>query len=313
MSDCQKFRDMIQDFIAGELPQAERGVLQAHLDSCSECSGLIEFHLELSQAPGGIPEPSERDLLVMRRSVLAQISRTERLAAERSPGWDLRALTRLHPAMAVPAAAVLIIVGVLVGRLSFGQDPPGERYLLQEMDRQAARQAGVSDYWDTPLTYTNVAVRPLSGGRLDMSFDVCRHMNIVTPMDSPLAKDVLLHAILTPSTMGAKMKAMSLTPEILDPKLREALVFTLHNDPNLAVRLEAFAVVTRYPYDAVTEEALLKTLRQDEAVQMRLLALEFLAEREVDPETLQQTIRSAKLESDPAILQRAVTLTADYQ
>jgi hypothetical protein len=46
---------------------------------------------------------------------------------------------------------------------------------------------------------------------------------------------------------------------------------------------------------------------------MRLLALEFLAEREVDPETLQQTIRSAKLESDPAILQRAVTLTADYQ
>ena len=125
---------------------------------------------------------------------------------------------------------------------------------------------------------------------------------------SPVVREVLLHAILEPSALGTRLQAMELTPEILDPALQEALVFTMHHDPALAVRLEAMAVLSRHPFDARVREALLATLREDEAVQMRLLALETLAGQEVDPSQLERVIREAGQESDPAVLMYAATL-----
>ena len=48
----------------------------------------------------------------------------------------------------------------------------------------------------TAATLANVAVRPRSDGMLSMSFDVCRHVDTETDRQSPLAREVLLHAIL---------------------------------------------------------------------------------------------------------------------
>jgi hypothetical protein len=313
MNECLRFQEMFESYLGDALTGPERESLRSHLESCAECAALLELHEDLALVGRAIPEPTDTDLLVMRRSVMAQITRQERRKANEVPWWDPRGLFQLHPAVSVTAAAALIIAGIFVGRFSVGQPKLDDGLVMDEMYRQASTQKGLSDYWDTPLSYTNVAVRPLRGNRLDLSFDVCRHMNVVTSTDSPLAKDVLLHAILAPSTMGAKMKAMSLTSEIPDPQLQDAMIFTLHNDPTLAVRLEALAIIARYPYDNHTQDALLTTLRRDESVQMRLLALEYLVNRKVDPELLQQTIKSARLESDTAVMQRAVTLTADYQ
>lgn len=313
MDECLSFQAMIERFIGDDLTEPERESLRRHLQSCADCAALFELQEDLVHVGQVIPEPADTDLLVMRRGVLAQIARQERRRAEAVRWWDPRGLFKLHPAIGLTSAAALMIAGVVIGRFSVGPPKLDDGLVMREMVHQASTQHGLNDYWDTPLSYTNVAVRPLSGSRLDLSFDVCRHMNVVTSSDSPLAKEVLLHAILAPSTMGAKIRAMELTQDIPDPRLRDAMIFTLHNDPTLAVRLEALAVVTSYTYDNQSQEALLTTLQQDESVQMRLLALEYLANREVDPELLRQTIRSARLESDAAVMERAVTLTADYQ
>jgi hypothetical protein len=302
---------MIEEYIAGDLTESEREFLQRHLDTCPECAGLLEVHRDLMQMQSALPEPDDTDLLVMRRAVLAQIARQERKETERLSWWS--GFLRLHPAAALASAVVLILVGVVAGRMTSAGPELSDDVVMEAMVRQASQQNSLSDYWDSPLSYSNVAVRPLSGDRLELSFDVCRHMNMVTSLDSPMTKDVLLHALLAPSTMGAKMKVMSLTPEIPDPQLRDALVLTMHEDPTLAVRLEALAALTRYPYDDYTRDALLTTLRRDTSVQMRLLALEYLVERKVDADVIQETIQSARLESDTAVLQRAVILTADYQ
>lgn len=319
MEDCQHFQETIHNYIAGEIPPSELESLHRHCETCPDCRQLMEVHGGLLRAGEEIPEPRETDLLAMRKSVLSQIARDESKSAgeRRTFWWDLRTLFGSHPAAALPAAAALIVVAVFAGRWSVAPQPYDDQLLIQDIKRQAtlqaSQQAGLDDYWDTPYSYTNVVARPLPGGKLDLSFDVCRHVNVVTPKSSPLATDVLMQAILDPSAMGSKMKAMELAPENLDPKLKEALVFALHNDPVVAVRLEALSVLTRYPYDNGVQEALLQTLRKDEAVQMRLLALEHLAGRRVNPETIRQTIKEGELESDVAVLQHAVELTSDYQ
>jgi hypothetical protein len=153
-------------------------------------------------------------------------------------------------------------------------------------------------------------VKPVAGDRVDLSFDVCRHVNMVTPANSPVAKEILLHAILSPAPMGSRMKAMELAPASMDLKLEEAIVFTMHNDPDLAVRLEAMSILTRVPYNNSVQEALMTTLREDESVQMRLLALERLAEKQVTMEILKKAIDESNMESNPALIQHANKLTS---
>ena len=110
--------------------------------------------------------------------------------------------------------------------------------------------------------------------------------------------------------MGTRIKAMEIAPTTMNPKLEEALVFTMHNDPDLAVRLEALSVLTRVPFNDKVQEALMTTLRRDDSVQMRLLALERLAENRVRIETLRRVIDESNMESNPAVMQHAIELTS---
>jgi hypothetical protein len=325
MKECKDYREMIQSYIAGEISPAGLDSLYHHCQSCPDCGQLWEVHSNLAAAGEELPQPPEDGLLAMRTNVLAQITRDERGREERAQGtqtwarrirwWDLGALLRAHPAAALPVAAALVVVSIVAGRLSVSGPETGDSVIMREISQQASRQAGLIDYWDTPLSYSNVDARPVEGGNLDLSFDVSRHVRLVTPMDSPVAREVLMYAILEPSAVGSKMKAMAMAmaPEIMDPKIKEALIFTMHNDPNLAVRMEAMSVLSKSPYDSDIQKAFLTTLRGDEEVQMRLQALEYLAEKKVNMNTLRRAIELPQLESDTAVLQYAAELIGDRQ
>lgn len=330
MKECKDYREMIQSYIAGEISPADLDSLYHHCQTCPDCGQLWEVHSNLAAAGEELPQPPEDGLMAMRTNVLAQISRDERARDERAQDqrarakqaeagrtrwWDLGAMLRARPVAAVPMAAVLVVVSIFAGRWSVSTPETGDSVILREISQQASRQAGLIDYWDTPLSYSNVDARTVEGGNLDLSFNVSRHVRFVTPMDSPVAREVLMYAILEPSAVGSKMKAMAMAmaPEIMDPKIREALIFTMHNDPNLAVRMEAMSVLSRSPYDSVLQKAFLTTLRGDDEVQMRLQALEYLAEKKVNMNTLRRAIELPQLESDTAVLQYATELIGDRQ
>jgi hypothetical protein len=320
MKECKDYQGMIQRYIAGEISPADLDSLYHHCQSCPDCGQLWEVHSNLAAAGEELPQPPEDGLLTMRANVLAQITRDERVqgtqtGARRIRWWDLGAQLRAHPAAAWPVAAALAVVSIVAGRLSVSGPETGESGIMREISQQASRQEGLIDYWDAPLSYSNVDARPVEGGNLDLSFDVSRHVRLVTPMDSPVASEVLMYAILEPSAVGSKMKAMAvaMAPEIMDPKIKEALIFTMHYDPNLAVRMEAMSVLSKSPYDAVIQKAFLTTLRGDGEVQMRLQALEYLAEKQVNMNTLRRAIELPQLESDIAVLQYATELTGDRQ
>jgi hypothetical protein len=268
-------------------------------------------HHELVQIGNDLAEPTESDLQIMRLSAMTRTLRHRDYQVHRSPWRRAGSFFRAEPAisaMAVAAVTVLVVGAGLVGRSSAPPARLDDTALLRAIKEQAATGAGMAGYWDAPFVYSNVSARPLGDGKLALSFDVSRHVDLEAEQASDVARDVLLHAILASSPMGARLKAMGIAQQITDERLREAVVFAMHRDPNLAVRLEALTVLTRYPFDVSVQDALLTTLRQDESVQMRLRALEYLTTQKVSSEALRRTIGEAGLASDNAIRQRAVEL-----
>ncbi len=321
MKDCPSFQEPIERYLAGEIPPSELVALHRHCRECTDCRQLIELHAGLMQDGQHIPEPRQADLQAMRRGVLNRISQssagsrsgeTATTSTGRSFSSDLRDLLRAHPVAVAPLAVAILVAAMFLGRWTVAPSQFDDQMFVREIQREASLQQSSDGYADIPFSYSNVSIRPRTNGRLSLAFDVSRRIDLETTMDSPLAKDVLLHAILDQSATGSRMKAMRLTPEILDHRLAEALIFTLHNDPNLAVRLEALSVLNRYPYNLGIRDALLYTLQRDEAVQMRLLALDCLAGKQVDLETIRRTIAETAMAGDAAIMQHAVELKNEF-
>ncbi|MBU1701635.1 MAG: hypothetical protein KJ970_05835 [Candidatus Eisenbacteria bacterium] len=98
---------------------------------------------------------------------------------------------------------------------------------------------------------------------------------------------------------------MAVVPQLRDPRLEEALVYTLHNDPNQVVRLKAMTALEQQTFDSTVKDALLITLKNDPAVQLRLKALEALSSQAVEADAIWQAIRSSDQEGNPAVVQYA--------
>ncbi|MBN2169706.1 MAG: zf-HC2 domain-containing protein [Candidatus Krumholzibacteriota bacterium] len=305
---CEDIRKLMEDHLAGELGPEDLARLREHCADCADCRELAALHGLLSRAGEAIPVPDADAFRAMRARVLREVRRPRARRAMSELGRDLARLARLHPVAAPALVALLLAAALLAGRWSAAPATLDDDLLRRAVQNQAARSEGLEGFWDSPLSLANVTVRPALDGRLALSFDVCQHVEMAADRRSPVVREVLLHAILEPSALGTRLQAMDLTEEVADPALLEALVFTLHHDPALAVRLEALRVLSRHPFDAGVREALLTTLRRDESVQMRLSALEILAGREVDRDIIQRAIREDGQESDAAVLQYASEL-----
>lgn len=308
MSHCRRYQELIEATLAGKMSAADRTDLDEHCAECTECAELLALHENLVALGEDIPLPDRQALGDMRESVLVAAT-----AGSAPPGGtvrrtgffvDLGRLWRAHPVPSGLAAAAVLVGAVLIGSWNTHADS-FDQALMQAVDRPVAQTASLDGYWDTPYAFANVSVRPQGQNQLALSFDVCRHVDLQVAQDSPLAREVLLHAILDPSSMGSRLRAMEITPQVHDSRLKEALILTMHNDPDATVRLNALGVLIRYPYDRQIENALLKTLGQDEDVQMRLTAMQELARRNVGPDTIRDAVGNDNADAAMAILRQA--------
>ncbi len=308
MKECINWQISIENYLAGEISEADQAALDSHRASCADCRELLDAHDNLFGASESAPEPTEQEMSAMRLGVMAQVSQLEP-ARERLSFWqDLLLLLRGHPWATAPMAAMVLVAVLFLGRWSAQGVATGEPQLLQQIMAQAALQQGVEDYNDNSLIYSNVSVQPQADGTLAMNFDVSRHVSMQTPLDSPLAKDVVVAAILNPTRMGSRVQAVQITSEINDNRFRDALVIALNSDPSLSVRLEALKALIKYPFDETIKSALLTTLEREHAVQLRLTALEHLLNQQVDPQLIQEVINQIPLEGDAAVSQHALQL-----
>jgi hypothetical protein len=311
MNTCERFQKLIEEHLADEISAADREALDAHAASCAECRELLTLHQKLAELGDEIPMPAESRFAEMRESVLA-VSGTRGSDTQRAKprGFlvDLAHLWQSYPLPAGLATAAVLILAVFLGRWS-PRSQSLETQLVGDASHWVTTEGeSLQDAWNSPYSFRNVAVRPTPQGRLSLSFDASRHVEMQVAQSSPLAREVLLHAILEPTSMGSRLSAMNATTQMHDPRLEQALLLTMLNDPDPTARINALSVVARYPYDDAIQQAYLQSLRQDPDVELRLQVLEQLARQGVAT----QTIRNAVADDDPygsLLLMRQATQT----
>lgn len=299
MHSCKQIHVIIERYLTGELLPSDKDILDQHLSSCVDCQSLMSIHEELMQMDRNVADPTPEALRAMRSRVLGQISSKNN--SKQTGKWTARNVSAFVPAL---AAAAILVLGVFLG--SWISRPPSvDDQLLNAITRQASIERSLDDSWDAPLFFSNVAVRNWSDKRVSLGFDVCRSVDLTTGLSSPLAGDILTHAILNSDSMGGRMRAMEIATLSTDLRLTRALVVTLQQDADQTMRIAALNALARKTDSEQVQQALLGALRDDDSVQVRLLALEHLVGQDQGLDTLETVIRQGKDASNPAIFQRA--------
>jgi hypothetical protein len=274
------------------------------------CRDLLVLHRGLDGLGSAVAEPAEADFSAMITRVLANVGGSSRplaaRGASRASAWVLRAA-------AVAAAVLIFVAGAFLGRglpraangdVAAGVAPR----LVAAMGAEAASNHDLADVENSRFTYSNVSLRSAGDGRVALNFDVTTHVRVVESVESELTREVIVQALLDRSSTGARLRALSYAGPTLEPKVREALIFSLRSDPSLAVRLKALELLSDHLGQPDVEAAVLATLRDDDSVQMRLLALESLAEHRVDRARIRDVIGEGENEGDEALLVRLAEL-----
>jgi cytochrome c-type biogenesis protein CcmH/NrfF len=299
MDDCTPFFHQMADLRSHRLADQEQVELFTHLARCASCRELLDFHDDLSAAAVDSSGPSDEDLSAMRGRVLAEIGgqtthRVGQVVALQRPFW-------WRPQLLAAAASVLILLaGFALGR-NIDRRSISEAELLASLGSRALQNTRLQDVEDSPTLISNVAVRPLDNGRIALAFDVARHLEVQRDESDPLVNEILVHAMLDQSSLGSRLKAVSLASTASNGKVQEALIFAMVDDPDLPVRLRALEILTRGSFGAAIEEGLFQVLKNDDSVQMRLLAVERLAQSEAAQQRLLEELRNGDGSLPPAL------------
>jgi hypothetical protein len=306
MSKCRLYREMLKDRIGGATMDEE--ALRAHLEVCPDCRRLARLHelLEKEAAPAAVPP--EEQFERMREAVRKRI-----LASPPARGFGFRpwALVPSPGLRAAVAAGLLLAVAAgsfVAGRLTSPRTQPLQSRLVSDLYRDAARDGTPADTLNSKYTLSNVSLQRLEDGRLDLGFNVTTRVRLKERPDAPLVRELLFQSLLNAEGPALRIKALSNLENLPAPQAVEGLVFTLHNDPVPAVRASAFDILATLPADPAIEAAMLRTLREDVAVELRLRALDYLAGRKTDPARIRQSIEAGPPDSRRAVLVRAEKL-----
>jgi hypothetical protein len=303
MDDCTQFFNQMADLRLQLLDDEEQEQLFTHLASCRECRDLMRFHEDLTSAGVEFGEANNEAMTGMRSRVLAEIRSTEGVMAPVVRPAAFWAVGR-NRFLAAAAAVVVAIGGYTAGRMATGVSLIGGDLLVATLEDGAQSHRRLRDVEDSPNIISNVAVRSVGGGRVAMSFDVARHLEIERPIDDPLVNEVLVHAILDQSSMGTRLKAVSMASSAENGKVEEALVFSMLDDPDLPVRMRALEILAERPISDGVNRGLMKVLRYDESMQMRLLAIEVLGNSDAGGQRVLEDFLETEEAVEPAIAAR---------
>lgn len=309
-SKCEQMQMDMDAMVEGQLDSATRAQIEAHVAMCDECRGQLEIINALREERP--PQPEQRSFDGVRRNVIEQLRRE----AKESRG---SLLDRIGAMLRVPAFAMALMgVGVAAGLLiprMFDRTvtPPAEPVvasstdggIVQEISLAASKHRQLEDIENSPYTYSNVQIRESGAARVQLSFDVARHVDVTLPKNDPLLTEVLVQSLLTNESVGTRLKAVEYSGNVLEPRVRETLIRTMLADENLAVRLQAQTKLAVQSGDAEIMRSMLAVLQGEVSVPMRLAAIDYLTTSRIEPERLRTAIDAGPGDAKAAVIQRA--------
>lgn len=292
---CTGIQKSMDELVSAGVDDARMDGVLDHIETCQECGAHFELLTRL-RSEDLVDEPDDASFLEMRRNVIRGI---------RTGGADsttfvekMRALFA-QPGFALGLAVLMLAAGFIAGTKSRRMTWPdtaspvmvasSDDPLVDEIQLAAARHTAFEDVMNAPYEYSNVRVTEQEDGLIGLSFDVSRHVEAAVPKNDPMVNEVLVQSLLGEASVGTKLRAIS-ESNAMDSKVKEALIRTMINDENLGVRLRAQGRLVALKGDSDVEKALLDVLKTEESVQMRLEAIDYLTEGNVQPELVREAV-----------------------
>ncbi len=303
MKVCKKYKKLLKQYLAGEIDSGDEVKLFDHIKDCIACQEVFQIHQSLADPQLDLPLPKSQEFVKIREKVLSKIRQRE----SREPlSWYHNILEYFRFSFYKPVvAAALILIVFFLGFFSRGflieNQLQSKANLLRNIKHTAVKNTDLKAVENSPYIFRNVQFHEIDENNIALSFEVSSHVELIGSKNDPLVKEVLVQSLLNPEPLGTRLKSVSLTRDIIDPKIKQALIFTLQHDQSLAVRMQALSCLMDYRDDKEIQEACLKLLKEEESVNMRLMAIDFLIQTNINDQALENTIPYLELGRDAAV------------
>jgi hypothetical protein len=144
-----------------------------------------------------------------------------------------------------------------------------------------------------------------TAGLVNLSFDVSRHLELSLKRDDPLVTEVLVQSLIEPSGVDTRLNAILIAENTRDRKIKKSLIVAMLCDENLAVRMAAQLKLIERPGDPEVADSLLDVLEREQSVRMRLVAIDYLANSNIQPARLERAIAAGDKEGIDAVRVKA--------
>ena len=303
MDKCKKYHELIKKQISSGLDEKETTFLTEHTKRCQACSDLLKVHENIERNKESIPIPTKDEFRVMRQNTLRQIRLSE------SSKFDVM-LDRLKGFFTrVEFAYGLALLFLIFSIYSFySSDKAQDRIpsdLIEQIDYNAQQNHTLSDIENSPYTYSNIEIKEMDDQKIHLGFNVSTYIELIRDKNDPIVKEILAQSIINSPQTGAKLSTIAYAEELMDPKLEETLLFVVQNDPDLAVRLKALSILTKYANDDQIQDTFLSVLKNEESIQMRLIVLDYLTAHKIDTRLIVKELNTATTRINQPVLVKA--------
>lgn len=303
MDKCKKYHELIIKLISSGLNEKENVILNEHISTCNDCANYLFIHKNIEQSQKNIPMPTSDEFRIMRQNTLRKI----RISDSSKLTSLLNQIKSIF--VKVEFAYSLAILFLIFGLYNFyyldinQSKIPSD--LIEQIDYTAQQNRSLSDIKNSPYTYRNIEIMEMDEQQIHLGFNISTYIELTRDKNDPLVKEILAQSIINSQQTGAKLSTISYAEKLIDPKLKETLLYVLQNDPDLAVRLKALNIITKYANDNQIQNAFLSVLQNEESVQMRLMVLDYLTANKIDTSLIVRELSTATTRINQPILVKA--------
>jgi hypothetical protein len=305
MIKCRLYDELFQKFINGEIDAEEEKKYDGHLKECPSCREQLEIHQSLADPVFNLPFPEPEEFSKMRRTVLQHI-RVINLKQKKQYFLGLFDILFHQRARSIYAVVAFIMVFLLGFYANLLIQPELDSDLVNTINYTAAKNTALQEVENSPYVFSDVQFQKVDEVNIALSFTVSAHLDLIRPKQDPLVKEVLAQTLLNPESVGTRLKSISFATGMMDTKIKESLVFALHHDPSRAVRIKAMASLMDYPEDEEIQDAFLALLKNEASVNLRLLAIDYLTQGNIQQSVLRGALPYLKKGQDIAVRQRII-------
>ncbi|MCB9057367.1 MAG: HEAT repeat domain-containing protein [Calditrichae bacterium] len=291
---------LIKKYISGEISDAEISLLKSFSKDDNSIRDILEVHSILTDKDFQFENADKKEFEKMRAITLNKIQHKELRKKEKSSFsvFSNFGLLIKKPAFSYSFAVIMFVAGFFLNR---NTQPSA---FIDDIKLTAMKSETIAGSYNSPFIFSNATFKENSDGQISVNFDVSRHIEMQGSKDDPLVKEVLAQSLLNSQTESQRLRNIDATQSIMDPKIKQALILTMLNDNNVVVRQKSLFSLIRYPNDRDTQDALLKVLKNEESTYMRLAAVDYLSNNNIEVSSMFQELNNEDYLKNSAVFEK---------